>query len=199
MSGSGSVLFEGTLENAGATLALDDSSLNYFLIGCTIDGGTVVTSNGATLTVNSNGGTLVGTTLDGTLDLATIGGSVMVTNGLTLDGTINLGDANGSTSGQLNFVGADLEWVRLDCSWRCSEQRALHFQRSGRFRALTIAAGVTINGTNGQIGNSSLPLINRGTIMPPPVRACCTRTVQTGPTPGRFRLSTEASSNSTPR
>ena len=69
-------------------------------------GGPIVLNNGATLVCTSHGGTLSGVTLDGTLDLATNSSHVTITNGLTLDGTIDLGNASGSTSGQLNFVGA---------------------------------------------------------------------------------------------
>src|SRR4029077_11557075 len=92
---------EGTLNNAGNNLTLDDQNVTFQMVGGTITGGTVTTTNGATLKAtinNGDGGTLSGVTLDGTLDLRSYGfPNITITDGLTLNGTIDIGADDGST------------------------------------------------------------------------------------------------------
>jgi YD repeat-containing protein len=180
LSGSGgTVSFEGTLNNTGTTLALNDASLTYLLDGGTIDGGTVATSNGATLVGTNHGGqggTLAGVTLDGTLDLATnIYANLTVTGGLTLDGTIDIGKADGSTLGHLNFVGAQTlggtgSVLFGTYAWPDGYEQGNQINTAasgGDSGTLTIGPGITIHGSTGVIGydnGSYLPLINHGTI-----------------------------------
>ncbi len=162
----GTVDFEGTLNNAGTTLALDNGSLAYVMNNGTIDGGTVAMTNGAVL--EGPRGTLAGVTLDGTLDLATTGGAVTVTNGLTLDGTIDLGNASGSTGGALNFVGAQALGGTGSIVFGGSGGNAINTAANGDSGTLTIGSGITIDGKHGTIGynnsGNETPLVNQGTI-----------------------------------
>ena len=167
----GTVYFAGTVNSTGITLALTSASLTYILDGGAIDGGTVAMTNGATLVGSyngGNGGTLAGVTLDGNLDLATTNGAnVTVTGGLTLNGTIDLGNASGSTYGRLNFVGAQTftgSGSVLFGGAGSSSDQVTTAASNGDSGTLTIGAGITIHGKAGSIGNSSLPLINQGTI-----------------------------------
>ena len=169
----GTVYFQGTLNNASTTLSLNDASLTYVLQGGTINGGIVALASGATLVGTSTGGTLSGVTFDGTLDLATnSGASVTVTGGLTLNGTVDLGNAAGTDDNQLHFVGAQtfagngtVVFGGANGGYPLYGYNALSTaQSNGDSGILTIGSGITLDGKYGQIGNSSLPLINQGTI-----------------------------------
>ena len=108
----GTIDVEGTLDNAGNTLAISGTGLMCDLVGGTLEGGTISTVDGAALVGTGYGGTIAGVTLAGTLDMISnpiypnSGPSVAVTGGLTLDGgTIELG-STGSVPGSLIFQGA---------------------------------------------------------------------------------------------
>ena len=160
------VLSAGSLSIAAASTFSDTVTLS----GGTLSGGPIST-NGATLvgTYNGSGGTLAGVTLDGTLDLATNNqANVTVTGGLTLNGTIDLGNNFwGTTRGQLRFVGAQTLGgsgsVLFGGNGNESDQITTATS-NGDSGTLTIGSGITIHGKYGVIGNSSLPLINQGTI-----------------------------------
>jgi hypothetical protein len=95
----------GTLNNAGSTLILNDTTGSWRLRGGTIVGGVVTTAGDARLIGTDFSGILDAVTYDGVLDLATETGFLGVRNGLTLNGTANLGNANGTTNGQIIFIG----------------------------------------------------------------------------------------------
>ena len=159
------VLSAGSLSIAAASTFSDTVTLS----GGTLSGGPIST-NGATLvgTYNGSGGTLAGVTLDGTLDLATNNqANVTVTGGLTLNGTIDLDNFWGTTRGQLRFVGAQTLGgsgsVLFGGNGNESDQITTATS-NGDSGTLTIGSGITIHGKYGVIGNSSLPLINQGTI-----------------------------------
>jgi hypothetical protein len=83
----GTTFLQGTLNNTGSTLALDDTTGSWYLLG-TISGGTVSTAGNAELIGSNIGGTLDGVKLAGTLDLASATfthASVTVKGGITLD------------------------------------------------------------------------------------------------------------------
>ena len=142
------------------------SSASLTLSGGTINGGTIDLTNGATLVGTSSGGTLSGVTLDGTLDLATnFGAGVGVTDGLTLGGTIDLGSADGSTEDAIYFDGAQTLGGTGSIVLGGALGNTINTASSGGDSGtLTIGSGITIEGQDGTIGNSSLPLINQGTI-----------------------------------
>ncbi len=154
------MVFEGTFNNTGNTLALNDPSLSYLLELGTIKGGVVAVASGDTLigTYNryTSGGTLSGVTLDGTLDLATNAeANVTVTGGLTLNGTINIGNASRHTSGQLNFVGAQTLGGTGSIVFGGSGNQINTAASNGNSGTLTIGSGITIQGKNGTIGYNS--------------------------------------------
>jgi RHS repeat-associated protein len=165
----GTVDFQGTVVNQGATLTLDDASLAYRLDGATITGGTVALKSGATLLGEydfDNGGTLSGVTFDGILDLATNNGAnVIITGGLTLNGTIDLGNAGGTTLGRLHFRGAQtLSGSGSILFGGNSGNQITTATSNSDSGTLTIGPSITLRGKNGSIGNSTLALINEGTI-----------------------------------
>ena len=170
-TGTGTVAVTGTLDNSGSALTLDDSALTFEMGGGEIDGGDIVTTNGAALFGSGFGGTLAGVTLDGTLDMATFNSSLTVTDGLTLgNGSILIGNGAGSIYTDLTFQGAQTlggtgtivfgggnrYYNRLDTA-----------SSGGDSGTLTIGSGITIEGQSGSIEPNSggaFPLILQGTI-----------------------------------
>ncbi len=87
----GTVDLTGTLNNTGATLALNSTTGGWEFNGGTIDGGTITTSSSAVLTTSAAGSTLNGPiTLAGTLDNDS-GHAIVVTGGLTLGSDADTG------------------------------------------------------------------------------------------------------------
>ena len=102
----GTVNLTGTLNNTGATLALNAATSSWNLVGGTILGGTLSESGGAELLFTSSGGTLNGVTVAGNMDLATKSSTVYIVGGLTLNNaTVYLGNATGLTYSDLCFEG----------------------------------------------------------------------------------------------
>jgi RHS repeat-associated protein len=161
---------------SGGSLSIESASTfssTVTLAGGTLAGGPISLTNGATLVgvtdINyDSSGTLSAVTLDGTLDLATNNGAnVAVTGGLTLNGTIEIGDnaSSNPTYGELNFVGAQTLSGTGSIVFAAAGSNAINTASgNGDSGKLTIGSGITIEGKNGTIGNSSLPLINQGTI-----------------------------------
>jgi Domain of unknown function (DUF4214)/SdrD B-like domain len=92
------VFLQGTLDNAGSTLALSSASTldgNFTLDSGSIFQGTVTTADNSTLIAFD--GALNGVTLNGTMSVQDFA-TVSVINGLTLNGTIDLGDTNGASA-----------------------------------------------------------------------------------------------------
>src|SRR5262249_46820139 len=97
---SGNINLNGTLNNSGTTLALDNTTGPWNLLGGTVQSGTVSTSGTGKLVATTSGGTLNGVTLNGTLDLVGFNVRTTVTNNLVLSGTITI-----SAGGYLDFSG----------------------------------------------------------------------------------------------
>jgi hypothetical protein len=98
---NGTINLTGTLDNRGRTLALDGNTGSWQVLGGTIDGGIVTTSEGARLIVassNSGASWLQGVALDGNLDLLD-GANLMILDGLALNGNVTVGSS---------FIGATL-------------------------------------------------------------------------------------------
>ena len=94
----------GYLENSGATLTLSGANNVLTFQGATIHGGTVVTTNGATLLVQN--ATLDGVTINGTLDVGnTYSANLTVTNGLVLNGMALVGNPTNGAWGRIDFPG----------------------------------------------------------------------------------------------
>jgi hypothetical protein len=101
---NGTINLPGMVNNSSNTLVLAGA---WVLDGGTISGGTVITTNGASLVANTGNGTLNGVTVNGVLD---VGNSVnaatlTVTNGLTLNGTALLGNPTNGNYGEIGFAG----------------------------------------------------------------------------------------------
>ena len=162
-SAHGIIFLEGTLDNRGSTLALDDTTGSFYLLGGTILGGTVTTSGSAALLGSTNGATLAGVTLAGTLDLygapLFYNGAVTVTGGLTLDqGSVNI-----AASGSLTFQGT--QTLGGTGSVTFANAIAAKLVIPGNGDLLTIAQGITMQGDSGFIGsNTGGAFLNQGTI-----------------------------------
>src|SRR6185312_16242093 len=152
----------GTLDNTGATLTLDPSLGNWNLTsGGTIKNGNVTAGNGATLTVT--GGTLDGMTLSAA---TTVNNDAVLTvlDGLTLNSTLTM-TSTGSYAGTfVNFNGSQTLGGSGEVLF--SQTGAPGWTNTLRptSGALTIGPQITIAGTQGVVGNATLPLINNGTI-----------------------------------
>ena len=163
------VFLDGTLDNAGSTLALSP--------GITIDGaftvdsgsifqGTITTADGSTLI--GNDGTLNGVTLNGTMNVEDFG-FVSIINGLTLNGTINLGDANdanaildfddSSTAQTLSGTGS-IVFGTVNDSTSIFDPNEIEIDGSN---PLTIATGITVTGP----GVDANGLADSGLVMGP--------------------------------
>jgi hypothetical protein len=143
----------------GGTLLLDTATGNWNLLGGTIAGGTVISTDGTKLVATQAGGTLDGVTVDADIDLAAANASLSVDDGLTLNGTADLGDPNSPASGTLTFNGDQT----------LAGTGRILFGQNGLLdvvgdTVLTIGPGITIDGGSGNIGSGSGTLVNEGTI-----------------------------------
>jgi hypothetical protein len=145
----GTVNLTGNLDNTGTTLALDDNTGPWQLMGGTINRGQVSSAGSARLIVTDRGGTLNGVTLAGRLDIAGVYAGLGVNNGLTLNG------------GTVNFINQSYIYGGLLFSGNqtLAGSGTISFQGgNGRIRVigngsvLTIGPGITIHGSNGYIG-----------------------------------------------
>jgi hypothetical protein len=150
----GTVTLSGTLNNTNTTLTLDGPYSSWILYNGAIRGGTVVTTNGASLIANSSG-TLDGVTLNGTLDAGNSinGGWLYVTDGLTLNGTMLVGNPSNGWYGYVNFTQTETlggnATVNFGNSGCCN---ALRLVNGGT--TLTLGPNVVVQGHSGQIGSS---------------------------------------------
>ena len=161
LNGSGdSVNLVGTLNNAGATLALNAATGSWNLLGGTLLGGTLSEADGAGLAFTSSGGTLDGVTAAGNLDLASNSYSyAYVADGLTLDNaTVFLGNASGTTSGSLDFSGTETLGGEGTVLLGASGANFLNYYGA----VLTIGQNIAVQGGNGNLNGGEL--INEGTI-----------------------------------
>jgi RHS repeat-associated protein len=157
---AGTINITGSLNNTG-TLALDAGTGSWQLAGGTITGGTITTAGGAALravtTTFNVYSTLAGVRLAGTFNLvpAGFGALVHVTSGLTLNG----GGVNISGGGQLIFTGTQILGGNGIVTFADNTPNAVRSDSP-----LTIAAGITIHGSNGRVDAGNSTFINQGTI-----------------------------------
>ncbi len=161
----GFIYLNSTLNNAGSTLALSDSTGSWYIEFGEILGGTVTTSGNAALIATKNTGTLAGVVLAGTLTMATPllpvsdAGKITVTGGLTLSS----GSVNFSESAVLTFAGTQTLGGTGTVTFSGETGNNGIAVSSGA--TLTISSGVTVEGNSGTVGSSSAGLItNQGTI-----------------------------------
>jgi RHS repeat-associated protein len=184
LSGNGVLALSGILSNTSQTLVLSGTTNVLRLRGGKILGGSVVTSNGASLVVNS--GTLDGVTMNGVLDVGNTssnGVSLTVTNGLVLNGTALVGNpTNGVVNslkwwGEISFAGSQTlsgNGAVVFGNAAYIPASTFYFINALRLRdagtTLTIGPGITVRGQNGTIGNlywggpTNVTIINQGTI-----------------------------------
>jgi RHS repeat-associated protein len=153
----GTTYLTGTLNNSGATLALNNTTGPWVLNGGTINGGVVATANSGVLSQGINGSTLNGVTLAGTLqELA--GGTVTITNGLTLNsGTVELG-----SDAALDFSGTQTLGGAGNVVFSDSSDPTITVTGTGNL--LTIGSNIIIHGNCGVIDAGASTFINEGTI-----------------------------------
>ena len=167
-TGSGSVLnLNGVdIDNGAGTINAQNNGVVLHSSG-RITGGVISSSTGGAFqATNSNGNFLDGVSLTGVLNLAT-GAQTRerINNGLTNNGTINL-----NNSSYLNFEGTQSLGGTGSVVFGDGSNGLGSLGVDGANTVLTIAAGATVRGQNGTIGDQSLVggganrLINNGTI-----------------------------------
>src|SRR5262249_32613243 len=147
----GTVKLTGTLTN-DAPLTLNASTGSWQLAGGTIDGGTIVTPDGAALIGTTLAGTLNAVTVNGTLDLATnSGAAVNVTGDLTLNnGLVQIGNTTGNYA-LLNFAGGN-QTLGGSGTVVFGNSLANALRPSVDGTALMIGSGILVHGQSGAIG-----------------------------------------------
>jgi RHS repeat-associated protein len=166
-----SINIVGTLNNTGATLALNATTGAWKLNDGTIRGGTVTTADGVRLFETGFTSMIDGITLGGTL----FANRVRVTNGLTLlpGGLFEIGGTNADglvTAGTITFLNAQTIGgtgvIRFGGPSSGSSFSSLA-QQGGQ---LTIGSGITVDGLRGSLGVTSIGIggsvVNQGTIAP---------------------------------
>ena len=150
------------INNTGGTINIDDGSVvNQF--GSTITGGTVSTSGTGRMVATASGSNfLSGVTLNGLLDMSTATGFQRITDGLALGGTISV-NLNSVLAFQATNTVSGGGTIVLG-STGASNRIALDGTGT-----TTFAAGTTVRGQNGTIGDAvfvggTQALVNNGTI-----------------------------------
>jgi RHS repeat-associated protein len=173
LSGTGGTYnFSGTLTNSGnLSLIGGTTSPTFFLVGATINGGTLTTTSGAQLTATQQGGTLNGVTLAGTVFTGLIINTfVDIKGGLTLAPT---GLFRMEGNGELDFLGSQsltgsgavdfADNLVIANGFNPSGLKGLYVPNPGD--TLTITSGVTVHGLTGFVGSSGGGLVtNNGAI-----------------------------------
>ena len=154
----GVVNLTGTLTNTAHTLVLDGAGYgSWGLNGGTILGGTVITTNGASLIVKSGGGTLNGVTINGVLDVGNSYAqvSVGVTNGLVLNGTALVGNPTNQNWGAIGFLGT--QTLSGNGTVIFGNQNAYYNALYPVYGGTTLTLGpaIEVHGQNGTIGYGS--------------------------------------------
>jgi pimeloyl-ACP methyl ester carboxylesterase len=172
----GLVNLQGTLNNAGETLALAPGLGAWRLLGGTIRGGTITDTGGSVLALTESGGTLAngvtiaaGATLDATQNIDGSEDYADVTGGLTLNGAANLGAAGGSTFSQLYFRdGSQTLAGSGTVTLGSNANNALYAQGNDGSNPVTLTIGgpIIIQGGDGTVGGyySNDSVVNDGTI-----------------------------------
>jgi CARDB/Immunoglobulin domain len=171
---SNTIYLTGTLDNTNTTFVLDPQvSGTWVLDGGTILGGTVQTTNGASLIVQGTSSTMNGVTMNGTLDVGNTynEAGLTVLNGLTLNGTMLMGNPTNANWGAVNFSGTQTFGGTGTVIFGNQNPyyNSLFLGTAGT--TLTIGSGITITGQNGTIGYGSwwggpqnISIINDGTL-----------------------------------
>ena len=168
----------GTLNNTNTTLFLNGTSNSLVLAGGAILGGTVVTTNGASLIVSGGGSSLDGVTVNGVLDVGNTYNyyiQVTVTNGLVLNGTAYVGGQSESSAynfGVINFAGSQtLSGNGTVVFGGPKNGQAIALRLVNEATALTIGPGITVRGLFGSIGYNdswggptNVAVVNQGLI-----------------------------------
>lgn len=157
----------GTLDDTGATLALNAATGSWNLRGGTIKNGALSEADGAELLFFW--GTLDGVTANSDLDMATNSATINIADGLTLNGaTLRLGNSSGSASSTLDFMGNETIGGTGTVLFGASSGNTIY---AGYFDwiTVTIGPGITIKGTAGTLGpaqyiNERGTFVNQGTI-----------------------------------
>ena len=162
----------GMLDNTGTTLALSPATGSWVLDGGTLKNGTLIETGGAELEFTTSG-TLDGVTVDGNLDLTGDSSAAQpdvdvadadVIDGLVLNGTADLGNASGTTYGRLFFNNNETLSGTGTVVFGTNVWNELSGNTSWMFpTTLTIGPGITVLGSGGTVGTSSL--VNEGTII----------------------------------
>jgi hypothetical protein len=160
------VVLGGSLDNTGATLALNNGSTGLWSIQYgTLIGGTVAGTNGAALAFYSNNGTLNGVILNIDLDLTldTRTARATLINGVTLNGTAKLGNDSGSTSGTLIFQDTQTLNGTGTVLFGASSSNGLSVTGAAG-ATVDVGPNVTVRGNSGTIGSSGYNIANEGTV-----------------------------------
>jgi hypothetical protein len=159
---NGTVNLTGTLLNSNAVLALGPVTGLWVLNNGTVQGGTIMTSNGASFIVSS--GTFDGVTVNGTLDVGNTvnGAGLSVTNGLTLSGTMLMGNPTNSSWGRANFTGSQTLGGSGTVIFGNDGNNWLYPPNTNS--TLTIGSGITVRGNTGSVGVGLGPVVNQGVI-----------------------------------
>ncbi len=171
----GALNITGTMDNSANLSALDIGNAGRFGTGGlsnlsgTIKGGTLISSDATTPTLNSYYGTLDAVVLGdpghGTL---TTSGNFYINNGLTLANAMTLNKGNGTWY----FGGASLQHIGVQTNAQAGVGSATVNDAGGYFYAgyslggsLQIDAGVTVQGYGGFYNYNTAGLINAGSII----------------------------------
>jgi hypothetical protein len=160
---AGTVTLNGSFNNAGNVLALDNNTSDW-VFGGTINNGTVSDTGGHKLI--ANGGTISGVTVSGSpFDLTASGASLAVSNGLTLNGTIALGNSGTGSAASLSFTTVETIGGTGDIQFASNNSaNALGTPYSSVY--VTIGSGITIHSkpSTATSGTISVPIVNQGTL-----------------------------------
>ena len=148
-------LYAGVVDNTGQTNIADATTGSLNISGGTFRGGTVTTTNGASLVVQNV--TLDGVTVNGQIDAGNTYSQITlaITNGLTLNGVMRVGNPTNGNWASINFTG----------NQALTGAGAVIFGNQGRYynvmrlgipgTSLSIGPGITIEGNNGTLGSGA--------------------------------------------
>ena len=162
----------GFLNNQGGQMVV--SGTNHLILnGGTILGGTIVTTNGASLIVDGSGA-LDGVTVDGILDVGntSYGAILNVTNGLTLNGTALVGNPTNTYFGIMDFAGSQTLSGNGSVVFGNATGGYNVLRESVVGMTLTLGPGITVEGLDGTVGDSgvlggaaNVTVVNEGTVL----------------------------------
>ena len=144
----GSISFDGTLNNAGATLTVGTATtLGQVTLNGEISGGTIADA-GSGLVFKS--GTLDAVTYQGTLDMSAANSGLYVTsNGLTVQGAGGVGAGTINETGSndiLNFQDTQtLNNVTVNIGGKSADAYLQEYDTTGKGGTLTLGSGATVN------------------------------------------------------